>query len=169
MGLGSDVANLIKQAAANAGVATPGGVDQVIRKRRVCILRTSGALGTNTDDAAANTATAEQQIFWTSVAITVTALEYVPNAAIVADAANNATITFTKRTAAGGSLTTLGTITTNVALGNLAAGQGAPATLTATSDDLKVAAGSSIGVANTKAGTGVALRAGVYILEYTED
>lgn len=166
---GDDVANLVKQAAANSGVPSKAAVDQILRKRRVVVLRTSGALGTNTDDAAANTATAEQQIFATSVAITITVLYYVPNAAIVADAANNALITFSKRTAAGGAQTTLGTITTNVALGNLAAGQPAAATLTATSDDLSVAAGSSIAVTNAKNGTGVALRAGCYVIEYLEN
>lgn len=169
MPAGNDVSQLLKQISGDSAAPTAASIDQLIRKRRVAVLRTSGATGANTDDAMANTATAEQQIFWASVAITITALEYVPNAAITADASNNAVITFSKRTSAGASQTTLGTITTNLALGNLAAGQGAAATLTATTTDLQVAAGSSIGVANTKGGTGVVLRAGTYVIEYTED
>lgn len=169
MPAGNDVSQLLKQISGDSAAPTAASIDQLIRKRRVVTLRTSGALGTNTDDAMANTATAEQQIFATSVAITITSLMYVPNNTITADATNNAVITFSKRTSAGGSQTTLGTITTDLTLGNLAVGQPAVATLTATTANLQVAAGSSIGVANTKGGAGVVLRAGTYVIEYTED
>ena len=166
MGAGTDTALVIKQLSGSPAAAA---VDTAIRRMRMAILRVSGALGTNTDDAAANTATAEQQLFWTSIPITITAFVYIPNGTITADANNNAVITLSKRTAAGGSQTTLATITTNVALGNLVAGQAAVATLTATSTDLPVAAGSSIAVTNAKGGTGVVLRAGTYVVEYLVD
>lgn len=166
MGVGADTALVIKQLSGSPAAAS---VDTAIRRMRAVTLRVSGALGTNTDDAAANTATAEQQIFWTSIPITLTAFVYIPNGTITADANNNAVITLSKRTSAGLTQTTLATITTNLALGNLVAGQAAVGTLTAVSTDLPIAAGSSLAVTNAKGGTGVVLRAGTYIIEYLVD
>lgn len=167
MPAGNDVSQLLKQIAGDSAAPTAASIDQLIRKRRAVFMRTSGALGTNTDDAMANTTTAEQQIFTTTVAITITSFAYVPNGTITADAANNAVLTLSKRTAAGGSQTTVGTITTDLTLGNLVAGQAAIGTLTAA--NVQVAAGGSLAVTTTKGGTGVVVRAGCYVIEYTED
>lgn len=169
MPAGNDVSQLLKQISGDSAAPTAASIDQLIRKRRVSFLRTTGATGANTDDAMANTTTAEQQLFYTSVAITITAFAYIPNGTITADAANQVTFTLSKRTSAGATQTTLATITSNVALGNLVAGQPAVGTLSATTTDLQVAAGSSIAITTTKPGTGVVARAGSFVIEYTED
>lgn len=118
-----------------------------------------------TDDAGAATATTELQGFALPAAMypdgcTCVGLLYVPNGTITADAANQGVITVTKRTSAGATLTTLGTLTTNLALGNLVQGQNTAFALTATVADLTIAAGSTLGWAITKNGAGVVMRAG---------
>lgn len=168
----TDLENYWKGQTHNVG-ATPANtqlaVTSQLRKRRIAILRTSGTLGTNTDDAMASTTTAEQQLMYCSVAGTVTAFVYIPNGTVTADATNNAVLTLSKRTAAGGTQTTVATITTDLTLGNLVAGQGAVGTLTATVADRSFTAGSSLAVTTTKPNAGVVLRAGTYVIEYTED
>lgn len=69
-------------------------------------------------DAAASTATAETVVFVAGGPLTLTNLGVVPSAALTADAANNATITITRRNADGTGNVTVATLVTDVAGGS---------------------------------------------------
>jgi len=77
-------------------------------------------------------------------------------AAITADATNNATITVSKRDSTGGNLTTVATLTTNVAgLGGATLAQRATAAFVLTGANTRITAGSSLTFSIAKGGTGV--------------
>lgn len=126
------------------------------------------------DDGAASTATAERAIFRVPAHMTngieLISVHYTPDAAVTADAANNATITFGKRDGAGGARTSLATYTSDVAGGSLVAHT--PKALTnaagAGTSTMQMAAGFVITEEITKAGTGVALQAGCFSVVYDE-
>lgn len=149
--------------------ATKTAVAQVLRTRRVVFPKWSGALGTCTADAMASTTTAEQQGATIEVAGTITAVYLVPNNTLTGDNTNNAVITLSKRTSAGGSKTTVVSHTTNVANGNWVQGQAVSLSLTATIADRSFTAGSTISFEVAKGGTGVAVPAGNFVVVYTED
>lgn len=76
---------------------------------------------------------------------------FVPDTAVTADASNTATLTIT----AGG--TTISTLTTNLAQGNLVAGTAYSFTLTASGADLEISPLESVGVAKTYASSGAVM------------
>ncbi len=79
-------------------------------------------------------------------------------ASIVADATNNAVITVSKRDATGGNLTTVATLTTNVAgLGGATLAQRATAAFVLTAANVRIAAGSSLTFSIAKGGAGVVI------------
>lgn len=110
-------------------------------------------------DAAAATATAEQPFFAAPFALLVTAISVLPAAALVADNANNATITIRRRDVAGANPATVASITTNVASGNWTQHVAKALVLGA---GVRLAAGEILTFEVTKAGTGVVVPAGAY-------
>lgn len=154
-------------------VGTPAttrtAASQALRTRRIAFPKWSGALGTCTADAMASTTTAEQQGATVEVAGTIVAVYIIPNGTLTGDNTNNAAITLSKRTAAGGSKTTVVSHTTTVANGNWVAGQAVSLSLTATIADRSFAAGSTFSFEVAKNGSGVAVPAGNFVVVYTED
>ena len=146
--------------------ATPAntrtGATQLLRRRRFTWLKTA-------DDAMASTTTAETQVGGFAVAGTVKAIYYISNGTLTGDDTNNAVVTVSKRTSAGGSKTTLGTLTTNVAGGNYVQGQRIAFALTATVANLTLAALATISFEIAKGGSGVVVRAGAFEIEDEED
>lgn len=92
-------------------------------------------------------------------ACTVQAITFTPDAAVVADATNNATLQVTNRTTGGGS--------TAVASGTTTTGNGMTAftpwtpSLSGTAANLNLAAGDVISIDKTVGGTGVLIPAGL--------
>lgn len=103
-------------------------------------------------DGAAATATAETAVNWQRLqaAGRVSTIHIQPTAALTGDPTNNATITVSKRDAAGANKATLGTITTTA---SWVAGTSVPLTLTAA--NLDVVEGGSVTFEISKGGTGV--------------
>lgn len=115
-------------------------------------------------DGAANTATAETQIVRQGVHGHVVGITMNWDAAVAADAANNATLTVYKRDANGANQTVLGTLTTNNAgLGGADSTAFKPVafTLSAVAGALDVLETDIFTFAITKGGTGVQLGSGV--------
>lgn len=117
-------------------------------------------------DAAAATTTAETTFGVARLGTRLLSAYYQPAAALTADNTNYATITVSKRTSAGGTKTTIASVATTIAggTGNWTAWAPVPITLSATTADLTIAAGSSITYEIAKAGTGVQLPAGTVVL-----
>lgn len=117
-------------------------------------------------DAMASTATSETCV-WANMTgrdIKVLSVGFATGAALTADNTNNAAITVSKYTAAGGSKTTVATETTNVASGNWTAFTVKNLTLTAA--NVTVAAGGVLTYEISKGGTGVIVPAGVFVVKY---
>lgn len=83
---------------------------------------------------------------------------------ITGDNTNNAVITVSVRDANGANPVVLGTLTTNVATGNIVQGAGKTFTM-ATTNPAPLPAGATFTYAITKGGTGVVVRAGVITLD----
>lgn len=115
-----------------------------------------------TADAMASTATAEAATPWIrnhTVGL-VRAIRVHPTAALTGDPTNNATITVSKRDAAGANLTTLGTLTTTA---SWVAGTSVSFTLTAA--NLAVVAGGGFTMSIAKGGTGVVVPISEIVIE----
>lgn len=110
-------------------------------------------------DGAAGTTTAETLVGLNPLIGRVTAARILPAANVTADATNNATVTLSKRDAAGGTKTTVATLITNVAGGNWTAWVPKDMALSGTSANLDVVAGSVLTFEVAKGGTGVQLPA----------
>lgn len=115
-------------------------------------------------DGAANTATAETSIFRVPGLCQLAAAYFCPDAALTADAANNATITVSKYTSAGGAKTAVASLVTDVAGGDWTAW--APKALTVAAGGASIAAGSNVTYEITKGGTGVVVPAGTLVLVF---
>lgn len=124
------------------------------------------------DDGAAATATAETDlnVFLIRPGI-VKSITYVPvSGSVVADPANNAVITVSKRDTNGANLTTVGTLTTNLAgLGAATLVQRGNAACVLTPANVRCAAGSTLTFSIAKGGTGVVVRQGFFIVEVEWD
>lgn len=125
-------------------------------------------------DAAASTATAETAFFAMSPAtrtqvafspslLVIEAVDFLPSAALTADATNNATLTVRRRNADGSGAATVASITTNIASGNWTAFVSKALTLGAA---LTLEAQQILTLQITKAGSGVAVPAGVLRVTY---
>lgn len=108
-------------------------------------------------DAAANTATAETMIGSIVEGATLLSAYVVPDAAVTADAANNATLTLRKRTSAGASATSIATLVTDVAGGSWTQYARKAFTVVTAGSANVCAVGSGISLEITKGGTGVQL------------
>lgn len=109
-------------------------------------------------DAAAGTATAETIVFVATGPITFRNIGFMPSAALTADNTNNATITVRRRAADGTGAATVVAITTNVASGNWT--QWVRKSFGALANN-SLTAGQMLTIEITKAGTGVAVPAGL--------
>lgn len=109
-----------------------------------------------TDGGTAGTAAAETVIGYVKDAGKVVSIYLSTPVGVTADNTNNATFTVGRRTA-GGSRTTIGTLTTNVAQGNLTAFS--PVALTLTAANVQLAAGDVLTLQLAKASSGVAIAA----------
>jgi len=110
-------------------------------------------------DGAAATATAEHAVFRNRThSLKVLGVAIVPDAALTADAANNATIVVRRRTALGADGGIVATITTNLASGSWVAFVPKVVPLAAPVN-VDLTAGQSLTVQITKAGTGVVVPA----------
>ncbi len=117
-------------------------------------------------DGAAATTTAEAVLYVARDAETVQSVEFTPAAALIADNANNATMTLRKRTAAGGDGGVVAALTTNLASGNWV--QWVPKSLGAVAN-ASLATGDSLTVAIAKTGTGVVVPQGVLSVSVLSD
>ena len=111
---------------------------------------------TLTDGATAAATTSETTIGVTGVHGRVTAIRFTGAAASASDTLY-ATLTVAKRDGAGGGATTIGTLVTNVATGNIVAFTPKSFTLSSTSTDLNVLEGDVLTFTEAKASTGTAL------------
>ena len=118
-------------------------------------------------DTLAATATAEITVFQAQDAVTLTAVFYLPAAALTADNSNYATLFCYRRNSTGGAQTTAASVTTQITgSGNWTAFDGVSlGTLSVSA----VAAGEMVTFEITKTGTGVIIPAGVFQVEYTVD
>lgn len=107
--------------------------------------------------------------------VNLVSVKYIPGAAVLQHADNHKTLTLTKKTAAGGAVSTTGTVgvlTTDTgatgASGDMTANVAYSLLLSATASDRVVAAGNSLCLAITHGGTGVALPIGTLVVVYDE-
>lgn len=107
-----------------------------------------------TDGGTAGTAAAEAAAGYVPHISRVRSIYLTTPVGVTADNTNNAVFTVGKRTA-GGSRTTIGTLTTNVAQGNITALS--PVALTLTAANVNLAVGDAITVELTKGASGVAI------------
>ena len=114
-------------------------------------------------DAAANTATAETAIFRAEREIRVKHIYYVPSAAVTAHGTNYATILIDSRDGAGGSATNRATFATDTLTDDDLTAF-VPKLLTTTDFDMD--ANGVLTLEITKASSGVAIAAGVFIITY---
>lgn len=138
---------------AGASATIVRDTERLVRQRRALLLWDKPAA-----DALAADATAERGVGYIDSGDDgegLVDLVIVPTAALTAHDTNNATITIRKKDSAGGSSTSVATITTTVASGSWVAFAPKAMVLTATAADLRIAAGSSISVQITKNGAGV--------------
>ncbi len=145
---------------------TPGGsasvtLKDILQDHETSLLALEGASAVRLQravDAAAGTLTAETPFYRATKAETITAINYVPNAALVASDTVYATITIRKRDGAGGAAAVVATLITNLASGDwvawIAKSLGALTNAT-------LAAGSILTIEVAKAGAGTAVPAGV--------
>lgn len=114
-------------------------------------------------DALASTATAEIPVGVAVNASKIVKAYYLPGAALTADDTDYATITVSRYTAAGGSKTTIATVTTKITGGTGDWTAKVPVAITLSADNA-VAAGALITYEVAKEGSGVALPAGSLVL-----
>lgn len=116
-------------------------------------------------DATAGTATSEIAVGVAPNKSKLVKAYYLPGSALTADDADYATITVSRYTAAGGSKTTIATITTETTGGGGTGNWTAKVPVTITlSADTDIAAGALVTYEVAKAGSGVALPAGSLVL-----
>jgi hypothetical protein len=116
-------------------------------------------------DGAAATATTEHTFMRAPSAVQIVAVRYIPDAALTADASNNATITIKRRNADGTNAVTVAAVTTSVA-GSGSWTQWVAVALTLTAANTSMAPGQFLTIAITKAGTGVVVPAGSLQIDY---
>lgn len=161
----TEMSDILQRAKANHHDLVPARAAYALGRKVFSFLKEA-------DDGAASTATAERVVFRVPAHLTngieIVSVHYTPDGAVTADAANNATITFSKRDGAGGGATSLATYTSDVAGGSLTAHVPKALTMAATVADRQLAAGAVLTEAITKGGTGVALQAGSFTVVYDE-
>jgi hypothetical protein len=138
------------------GVSNPFTAVSQLHTRVLNIRKLVIATGVELADALAATTTAETRGRRIPYVGLVTKITLTAHVAVTGDAANGFTLTCSKRDAAGGSLTTLGTISSvnaTPALGNFVAF--VPKSLTLTNANLQVVADGAITWSIAKGGTGV--------------
>lgn len=126
-------------------------------------------------DAAADTATAETIVGFvpdapgsTTTKGKVLRVYYLPAAALTADDTDYATITVSKYTAAGGSKTTVASLTTEIANGDWTAFVPKEITLSATAANLILQSNAILTYEVAKEGSGVAIPAGKLVVVMTD-
>lgn len=121
------------------------------------------------DDGMASTATAETRtnIYLPRACILKSVAYVATTGGITADATNNAVVTLSKRDKTGANLTTVATLTTNLALGNVV--QDAAVQMTLTAANVAITLGSTLTYSIAKGGSGVVFRAGVFTVEVEWD
>ena len=141
-------------------------VDQFAVNRRVLLHKLS-------EDAAAGDELAEMPIYIdsrTAGGLVVTAVKFVPAAALTAHDTNYKTVTVSWRSAAGGAATVVATGTTKTSGGGGSGNWTAfvPVSLPVTAANATLPAGGQLTFLFSKAGTGVKLPAGTLVVEYEE-
>jgi hypothetical protein len=113
-------------------------------------------------DGAASTATAEHSMFRAPGPTTITAVYYVPDAALTANDTNYATLTLQRRNSDGTNPVTVATINTAITVAPFSGNwlQWTAVPLTLTQANLSLTAGQILTVQITKTGTGVVVPAG---------
>lgn len=130
------------------------------------VVAKSVTVGAKAADAMASTATSETAI-WTNNtgrSIRVLAVSYSTTAALTADNTNNAVITISSYTAAGGGKATVAVETTNVASGNWVAFT--QKAITVTVANAVVENGGTLSLTIAKGGSGVVVPAGAFNIKY---
>lgn len=147
---------LLKQACVGE-IASMGAVDPIgvvgFQNTEVFVYSKAAA------DGSASTATAETDLNVPVPRVAILrAVRLTPQgASIIADATNNAVITVSKRDSTGGNLTTVATLTTNVAGIGATLAQRATAAFVLSGANTRITAGSSLTFSIAKGGTGVVI------------
>lgn len=93
----------------------------------------------------------------------------IPAGAVTADGTNNAVVSLVSADGLGGAQVVAATLTTDIAGGNWAAGVIKTGVLSATAANLRYAAGSILGFAISKGGTGVAVPISQLVVDIEEE